>query len=349
MRRGAVSLGAAVLVTNPIRSAGQTPPRRLGIGMHSYGTHWQEGARGTPGSGFRGPMDFLRHARALGAGGIQVAIGHQPEDALRELRSATAETGLYLEAQAALPADEADVARFEREVRCARAAGADVMRTALLSGRRYETFRTLAAFREFEQRCARSLALAEPILRRHRLRLALENHKDWLVPELLGWMRRFSSEWLGICVDTGNSLALLEDPLEVVEAYAPFAASTHLKDMAMGHCDDGFLLAEVPLGRGCLDLRRIVATVERANPRIRWNIEMITRDPLRVPCLTSGYWGALPGLRASQLAAALERAARQARPESLPRVAGLDMAARLQLEDQNVRLCLAYGREVLGR
>ena len=39
-----------------------------------------------------------------------------------------------------------------------------------------------------------------------------------------------------------------------------------------------------------LDLPRIVRTLKSARPEIRLNLEMITRDPLKVPCLSDRYW-----------------------------------------------------------
>ena len=41
------------------------------------------------------------------------------------------------------------------------------------------------------------------------------------------------SEHVGVCLDTGNNVALLEDPMEVVETLAPLAFTTHIKDMAV--------------------------------------------------------------------------------------------------------------------
>src|SRR4029434_9007928 len=116
--------------------------------------------------------------------------------------------------------------------------------------------------------------LAEPIVRRHGMRLAIENHKDWRIGELLELLRRISSEYVGVCVDTGNSMALLEDPQAVVEAYAPRAFTTHFKDMAVEADPDGFLLAEIPLGDGFLDLRAIANRLKQANPGIRFNLEL---------------------------------------------------------------------------
>ena len=60
--------------------------------------------------------------------------------------------------------------------------------------------------------------------------------------------------------------------------------------MGLEEYRQGFLLAEVPLGTGILDLPRVVRALRAARPEIRLNIEMITRDPLKVPCLTEGYW-----------------------------------------------------------
>jgi len=177
----------------------------------------------------------------------------------------------------------------------------------MLSGRRYETFSTAAAFRRFAEASSHSLKLAAPVVARHGILLAVENHKDWRTDELLDLLKRVSSEHVGICVDLGNSIALLEDPMEVVEAYAPWALTTHVKDLGVAECAYGFLLSEVPLGTGFLDLKAMVQTLRKKKPQIRLNLEMITRDPLTVPCLRPSYWTTLDRVPARQLAAALTR------------------------------------------
>src|SRR5262249_37816508 len=143
------------------------------------------------------------------------------------------------------PKDEADLARFEAEIRTAKRAGAAIVRTAMLSGRRYETFDSQAAFRQFADRSARSLAVAAPVVERHGVRLAVENHKDWRADELIAMLRKLGADRVGVCLDTGNSMALLEDPMEVVEALSPLAITTHLKDMAVEEFDRGFRISEV--------------------------------------------------------------------------------------------------------
>jgi sugar phosphate isomerase/epimerase len=253
-----------------------------------------------------------------------------------------------LEGIVRLPRDRDDLERFTAEVQSAVLAGATVLRTAMLMGRRYETFATAAAFRAFGEAAQKSLALAEPVVARAGVHLAVENHKDWRADELVAILKKFSSAHVGACVDTGNSIALLEDPYEVVEALAPWAVTTHLKDMAVQEYDRGFLLAEVPLGEGFLDLRRIVRTLRAARPAIRLNLEMITRDPLEVPCLTERYWATFESLPGRHLARSLTMVRNHAAKRSLARISGLSLAAQLQAEDDNVRRSFAFARAELN-
>jgi len=218
----------------------------------------------------------------------------------------------------------------------------------LLGGRRYETFRSAEAFKQFRDTSWKSLSLAEPILKRHGLRLAIENHKDLLVSELVELLRRLSSEFVGVCVDFGNSIALLEDAMEVVQSLAPFAFSTHIKDMAVAEYEDGFLLSEVPLGQGFLDLRQIISVLQKANPAIQFNLEMITRDPLKIPCLTNGYWVTMENMQASRLAQTLALVKKNAASKPLPHTTGLSIGEQLKFEDANVRQSLAFARQNLN-
>ena len=321
--------------------------KRLGVSTYSYSLHWRA-ARDGKNARFKDPLGFLEYCHQLGAGGVQTSIGSRDADYTSRLRSRAESWEMYLEGELSLPREQSDVTRFDAEVRTAKEAGAEVVRTAMLGGRRYETFDSAEAFRQFADRSWKSLTLAEPVVRKHQVKLAIENHKDRRRTELLDMLKRISSEWVGVCVDTGNNIALLEDPLETVEALAPFAFSTHLKDMAVSEYEDGFLLSEVPLGEGFLDLKRIVERLRKANPRIQFNLEMITRDPLKVPCLTRKYWATMQDTPARDLASALAMVHQHPAKNPLPRTSGLAAEQQLELEDKNVRASLAYARDQLG-
>ena len=136
--------------------------------------------------------------------------------------------------------------------------------------------------------------------------LAVENHKDHRDEQRIALFEHISSEYVGACVDTGNSFALLEDPIETIERFAPWAHSVHLKDQAVKPYEDGFLLGDIPLGQGFIDLKRIVRILREKKPEIRFSLELITRDPLKVPVLKTKYWATFPEVPGSDLARTLK-------------------------------------------
>jgi sugar phosphate isomerase/epimerase len=330
-----------------VLGAGQASKSRLGIANFSYNIRLRaERSRRIKG-GLSDPLNFLEHCNNIGAGGIQTNIGTRDKDYTRRLRQKSEGYDMFVEGSVSLPKNNSDVERFEATVRTAKQAGAKVIRIAI-GGRRYEQFGKAEQFKAFAERSLKSLQLAEPVAARHRMRLAIENHKDWRIDQMLGILRRLDSEYVGVCVDTGNSFALLEDPMAVVEAYVPYAFSVHLKDMAVAEYEDGFLLADVPLGEGLLDLHRIVQILRKARPEIRFSLEMSTRDALKVPCLTEKYWATFADVSGSELTRALRYVRTNTSKEPLPKVNHLPIDELVQLEEANIKKCLAYAKEHLN-
>jgi 3-oxoisoapionate decarboxylase len=310
---------------------------RIGVASFSYGFRFgREPA-------LRDPLAFLKFCRERGAEGVQASI--PPSADAAAIRRFLDETGAYLEGSVRLPRGADDLERFEADVRAAKAAGATILRTVMLSGRRYETFGTAEEYRAFKESAAKLVALAEPVAARNGVYLAVENHKDLRADEQAELMRKLSSAHVGVTLDTGNNVALLEEPVETAQILAPWVMSVHLKDMAVDAHPDGFLLSEIPVGQGFVDLPKVVAAVRKARPDVRLNIEMITRDPLVVPCLTERYWNTLEALPARVLARmmALVRERKEGRP--LPRTAGLSPEQRLALEDDGVKHSIERGKK----
>ncbi len=289
--------------------------------------------------------EFIEFTAGLGMGGCQVRLAPLEPDYARKIRRMIEERGLYLVVHCPVPA--ADGGLFERTVKMAKEAGAVALRLPT-GARRYEQFATLAERQAHVARTREAIRRAIAIVEAARIPLGMENHKDWTLDEQVGLYKEFASEYFGACVDTGNSIALLDDPMEVVEQLAPYAVTTHFKDMAAEEYAEGFLLSEVPLGEGMLDLARIVAALRRHRPKIHFSLEMITRDPLRVPCLTERYWATFPERNGRYLARTLAMARTNKPKKPLPRVAGLDPEAALRLEMEHVERCIAYARDRLG-
>jgi sugar phosphate isomerase/epimerase len=334
-------LAASAALFAGIGRADEVKTSPLGIVIHSYPVRSRD-------KGFTDPLAFLNFCHDRGAAGIQIVLGSLSNDRARELRSTAEKHGMYVEGSIRPPKDKADVERFEKEIVTAKECGATVVRTVMLGTRRYETFHAAKEFTAFAEQALTSLRLAEPVVAKHNVTLAVENHKDFRTDELIDVMKVISSEHVGVCVDTGNSIALLERPSETTEALAPWVRSCHLKDMGVEESADGFLLAEVPLGDGFLDLKGIVGTLTKAWPKLRLSLEMITRDPLRIPCLTDDYWSTLARVPGRDLARTLAMVRKHAAKEPLLRTSKLPADEQRAVEDRNVRRCLEFGRERLG-
>ncbi|MEZ6064050.1 MAG: TIM barrel protein [Planctomycetaceae bacterium] len=293
------------------------------------------------------PLTFLKHCHTLGAGGMQAQLRSLTLERVGELRDYAAKHSLYIEAIVSPPDSPDDLDRFDSEIRTAAAAGALAARTVVMPGRRYERFQTLAEFVQFEAKAQRMLELAAPIVERHRLPLAVENHKDQRNNERIALMEHIDSEFVGICVDTGNSFALAEDPLRTIEAFAPWAKSVHIKDQALLPYDDGFLLGDIPLGQGSFDLPAMVRILREAKPDIRFTLELITRDALKVPCLTKAYKATMPDLPAEDVERTMKYV-REHQVSAVQQVSSLSPVEQLALEDSNIAASLKYAGEQLS-
>lgn len=295
----------------------------------------------------RTALEFLRFAHARGFGGVQAALppDFTPEY-LKNVREFCSATGAYWELLAPLP--EQDAGTFERLVKAAKEAGAECIRSVCLTGRRYETFRSMEEWREFVRRSHRRLALAVPVAEKHRLPLGIENHKDWTAQEMTELFRKYSSEYFGACIDFGNNVSLLDEPMELIGALAPWVINTHIKDMGVEEYPEGFLLSEVPLGKGIVDLKGAVSLLRSKRPRVRFSMDTLVRDPLRIPCLTDQYWATFEQPDARRLARMLRLVRAHPPREPLPRVSGLPREQALALEDRILEECRAYAAGPLG-
>jgi sugar phosphate isomerase/epimerase len=339
----ALLLGKAAAASND-----EIAPRaQMGVVTYALGIH-QKNRWGGLYQGLPPALALLEESHRLGAAGIQADLAGVDTTHAGELRRRAEKYHMCIEATVITPRSADDVVRFEKDVQTAKAAGATLGRTAILPGRRYEEFKSLAEFRQAEQHGLQSLQWAEPILARHQFHLAVENHKDQRIAEKLETIKRVGSEFVGICVDVGNSFTLMEDPVETVHAFAPFALTVHFKDQALRQSEDGFWFADVPLGEGFIDLPAIVKILREAKPKIPINLEVITRDPLSVPVLTTGFWSTMPDTPASELARVLRVVKTKGSPTPFAIVSQLTVDQQLAVELRNVERSFDYAREHLG-
>jgi 3-oxoisoapionate decarboxylase len=330
LHRTAASVAAAPLAQT-IRA--ETARSKMGVATTSYMTVRR----------FRDTYAFLEHCDGLGAAGIQSAINGD----LPKIRARAEQLHMFIEAIAPLPKN-GDMSGFEQALQNAKAVGALLVRVNA-GGRRYEDFSTLADYQAFANKSKSAIRSAVAICEKNKIPFALENHKDWTLEQIVEILKGYSSENVGACLDFGNNISLLDDPMDVVEQLAPYALTTHVKDMGLEFYPDGFLLSEVRLGEGVLDLPRMFTMIRQARPKTHFILEMITRDPLKIPCLTDGYWSTFPDRSGRNLARTLRLVqTAEKRHKSLPRISQLSREEQLRVEEENVRACLRYASEKLS-
>ncbi|MBS1811682.1 MAG: TIM barrel protein [Acidobacteria bacterium] len=349
--QSAAPFAATALSSSLFASPIVAPLSKMGIASTSFMGAQIPGSPARPGAGAapaanaprpqgRDAFEFLEKCHALGAGGVQTGLNGD----LKKLRARADELGMYLEGMVSIPRN-GDMSALEKGLSDCQAAGVTIARAAMLGGRRYETFKTLKEWKDWVDQSHNALRLAMPIIEKYKVTVALENHKDWTLEDFLRLLRTYQSQYLQVCLDFGNNISLLDDPYELVEGLAPYAKSTHIKDMGLQPYEDGFLLSEVALGEGMLDLPRIVATIQKANPNTKFSLEMITRDPLKVPCLTKQYWEVFPDRNGKYLAQIFKLVQQKSSRKPLPTVDQLSREERAKVEEDNVKACFRYFNE----
>ncbi len=296
-------------------------------------------------------FDQVEHCHALGMGGAEVGLPSLEPAAIQAFRARLESYGMYLSANGLrLPNDKSELDRFEKNVAAFVEAGAKASRCPQTQ-RRYEQYKTLAEFKEDFARCKRQVELAEPVARKYKFKIGIENHKGQRFGEFVDWIKGVSSEWVGVCFDIGNNYALCDDPMEWLDILAPITVNVDIKDMALGDYPEGFLLSEVPLGKGILDLAKIVDTIRGLHPDITFGLEHITRDPLKIPVFTEQYWetfkdpsSPLPGRDLAHIL----NIVRTKGSKNLPYISQLSPADQLKAEDENNLACIQYAREYLN-
>ena len=81
---------------------------------------------------------------------------------------------------------------------------------------------------------------------------------------------------------------------------------------------------------------------------MQFNLEMITRDPLKVPVYTDPYWVTFGELRARHLAETLALVRRRSSTKLLPTVSDKTLSERVAFEEQNNVASFNFARRELG-
>jgi sugar phosphate isomerase/epimerase len=100
------------------------------------------------------------------------------------------------------------------------------------------------------------------------VKLAVENHIDYTADECVEILDRVDSPYLGLNLDTGNFLRLLDDPVEGAKKLADRVYATHIKDLkpVKGlNATEWFFFSSTPVGEGLVDNQKLAQILYDAN------------------------------------------------------------------------------------
>jgi hypothetical protein len=147
-------------------------------------------------------------------------------------------------------------------------------------------------------RAARSRALDSGV------KIALENHAgDMQAREVRTIIEDAGKDFVGACLDTGNPMWVVEDPMVTLEVLAPYVVTTHVRDSVVYEDPRGAAAQWVALGDGTIDFKVFVARYRELCPKASMQLEVITGRPARVlPYLEPDFWKAFPKASAAEFA-----------------------------------------------
>src|SRR5262249_24517921 len=98
----------------------------------------------------------------------------------------------------------------------------------------------------------RVLMQVAPVARDLGIKIAVENHGavDFLARELRSFVETAGTDYVGVCLDTGNPTYGAEDPLFATEVLAPYVVATQVRDTRVWTVLEGAMGQWVPLGQG---------------------------------------------------------------------------------------------------
>ena len=128
------------------------------------------------------------------------------------------------------------------------------------------------------------------------VRPALENHNtDVRAQEVKTIIEQAGKDFTASCLDAGNPVTLMEDPLYALEVLGPYVVTTHVRDSVVFEHEQGAAWQWTALGDGCIDFNKFFATFRRLCPKAPVHLEIITgRPPQVVPYFDAAFWKDFP-------------------------------------------------------
>lgn len=128
------------------------------------------------------------------------------------------------------------------------------------------------------------------VLKKHKLKIAIENHQDFDSYELKHIIKKVGKDVIGINFDIGNSFATCENPMQFAKNLSPYILNVHIKDYKVLKCSNGFILKRCPIGSGNVDFKKVLFFLGKNSPKAKYAIELGSLDDRKILCNKKYFW-----------------------------------------------------------
>ena len=306
-RRTFVKLAAVA----PLAAAAETPIK-LGIDIFSIrSSSWT-------------PIQFLDYSAKLGAQVVHFSetrfLGGLDEANLRRVREHAGQLGVEVEigrlsicpsSKMFKPADGTAEQQLTRMIGAAGVVGSKIVR-AVMGGM---DDRKTAPIAQHIEDTVKVLHNVRSRARDASVRIAIENHAgDMQSQELKMLVEEAGSDFVGVCLDSGNPLWTLEDPHVALETLAPYVLTSHMRDSAVWRAPDGAEVSWVRMGEGNVGIADYIRSYISLCPGRPISQETIVFGPRLFPYRDPAFWDAYRDIPAWQFAR-FENLAERGKPQ----------------------------------
>jgi sugar phosphate isomerase/epimerase len=220
------------------------------LGLSSYTYPWAVGVPGYWPDQPLTPLDLLERTREAGLRYLQIG-----DNLPLHTQTAAGLDALHAEARAAGVGIQVGTRRLE---------AAHLRRYLALAERFGSPFlRVVIDDADYHPDVATVVPMIQAVLPDFRAAgvvLAIENHDRFPARTLVRIIEQTDPEWVGICLDTANSIGAGEGVDTVVEVLAPYTVNLHLKDVRIERLPHkmGFTVSGCAAGEGLIPIPELI-------------------------------------------------------------------------------------------
>ncbi len=143
------------------------------------------------------------------------------------------------------------------------------------------------------------------------VKIAVENHSgDMQARELRMLVEAAGTDYVGVCIDSGNAAWAIEDPHLALDTLAPYVLTSHMRDSAVWNSPEGVVAQWTRMGEGNVDFPKYVRTYIDRCPGRAVSLELIMHRQRTFDYRAPEFWSAYRTTPAWEFARFLARAER---------------------------------------